>query len=303
MRDNEKKGEPKRAKPAGKSFAPPAQPVAAAPVMKVRAASAPTPPAEVVPPFVAPPVADETPVVATEAPGATDQMTAVVPEISLASVEVVPAVAETAPSAAGADVPAPADAVAAADVEPVVLVSAESVSISSDRPTPASTSVSPPFSKGIFDMASTFTAPTTPAAVAEKVQAAFGGINEQAKSAMEKSAKFGEELKELTKGNVEALVASGTIIAKGAESLTQEVVEYSKKNFESTTAMFKSVAAVKSPTELFQLQSQFAKSSFDSAVAEASKLSEAFVKLAGEVAQPISNRYAVAAEKLKVSAL
>ena len=67
--------------------------------------------------------------------------------------------------------------------------------------------------------------------------------------------------------------------------------------------MFKSFAAVKSPTELFQLQSEFAKSSFDSAVAEASKLSEAVVKLAGEIAQPISSRYAVAAEKLKAAAL
>ncbi|WP_238995609.1 phasin family protein [Sphingomonas solaris] len=152
-------------------------------------------------------------------------------------------------------------------------------------------------------MATSFDAATNPAAAAEKVQAAFGGMNDRAKSAMEKGAKFSEEMTELTKGNVEAIVASSKIVAKGAESLVQEATEFSKKNFESTTALFKSLAGVKSPTELFQLQSEFAKSSFDAAVAEASKLSEAFVKLAGEVAQPLSNRYAVAAEKLKVPAL
>ena len=34
---------------------------------------------------------------------------------------------------------------------------------------------------------------------------------------------------------------------------------------------------------------------------EASKLSEAWMKLAGEVFQPISNRYALAAEKIKTT--
>ena len=145
---------------------------------------------------------------------------------------------------------------------------------------------------------------TTPNAkiAAEKVQALFGDFNERAKTAFEKSAKIGEDLTELTKGNVEAIVASARVAAKGAEALTQEAADYSKKSFETATGALKSFAAVKSPTELFQLQSDYAKSSFDSAVAEASKLSEAWVKLAGEVFQPLSSRYAVAAEKLKASA-
>jgi phasin family protein len=110
-----------------------------------------------------------------------------------------------------------------------------------------------------------------------------------------------EELTELTKGNVEAFVASGRVAAKGAEAMTQEVAEYSKKSFETATGALKSFAAVKSPTELFQLQSEFAKSSFDNMVAEASKVSESMLKLMGEIAQPLSSRYAVAAEKLKAS--
>ncbi len=150
-------------------------------------------------------------------------------------------------------------------------------------------------------MATNFTAATVNPA--EKVQALLGGLTTRAKSAAEKGAKFGGEMTELTKGNVEALVASGKLAAKGAESMTQEAAEYGKKNFESATALFKSMAGVKSPTELFQLQSEYAKSSFDSAVSEMSKLSEAWVKLAGEIVQPISNRYAIASEKLKSAAL
>jgi phasin family protein len=145
--------------------------------------------------------------------------------------------------------------------------------------------------------------PTSTKAVAEKVKTMFTEMNDRAKAAMEKSAKVGEELTEFTKGNVEALVASAKTAAKGAETLGQEVADYGKKSFESATTAMKSMATVKSPTELFQLQSEFAKSSFDGAVAEASKLSEAWLKLAGDVFQPLSSRYAIAAEKIKAAAL
>jgi len=155
-----------------------------------------------------------------------------------------------------------------------------------------------PFLKGYLKMA---TAPEMTYAAADKFQSMFGDVNERAKSAVEKTSKMAEELTELTKGNVEAFVASGRVAAKGAEAMTQEVAEYSKKSFETATGALKSFAAVKSPTELFQLQSEFAKSSFDSMVAEASKVSESMLKLMGEIAQPLSSRYAVAAEKLKAS--
>ncbi|HVJ01836.1 MAG TPA: phasin family protein, partial [Sphingomonas sp.] len=58
----------------------------------------------------------------------------------------------------------------------------------------------------------------------------------------------------------------------------------------------------KSPTEFFKLQSDYVRSAFDSYVAETSKTTEAVLKLAGDAAQPISNRFAVAVEKAKVVA-
>jgi phasin family protein len=133
----------------------------------------------------------------------------------------------------------------------------------------------------------------------EKFQAMFGDFNEKAKAAVEKSSKIVEDLNELTKGNVEAIVESSKIAAKGAESLGQEAAEYSRKNFEKATATMKSFASVKSPTEFFQLQSEFFSSAFDSMASEASKSSEALLKLAGDVVQPLSSRAAVVSEKVK----
>ncbi|MCF8710135.1 phasin family protein [Rhizorhapis sp. SPR117] len=108
-----------------------------------------------------------------------------------------------------------------------------------------------------------------------------------------------EEVNELTKGNVEAVVESGKIAAKGAEALGQEAAEYSRKSFEKATATMKSFASVKSPTEFFQLQSEFFSSAFDTMASEASKNSEAMLKLAGDVAQPLSTRMSLVSEKVK----
>jgi phasin family protein len=141
------------------------------------------------------------------------------------------------------------------------------------------------------------------AQAADRIQAAFGDVNERAKTAVEKSAKLLEEATELTKGNVEALVASSKIAAKGVETLSQEAADYGRRSFEEASAALKSFAEVKSPTDFFKLQSDYARSAFDSFVAESSKASEKVIKLAGEVAEPITSRYAVAAERVKTLAL
>ena len=155
-----------------------------------------------------------------------------------------------------------------------------------------------PAQEEIQTMATTIETPSI-----EKAQAIFTDMSGRIKAAFEKSAKAGEELVELTKGNAEAVVASAKIAAKGGEALGQDAAEYSKKSFESAVALFKSFSQVRSPSDYFQLQSDYAKSSMESAVAEASKVSESLLKLAGEVSQPLSNRYAVAAEKLKAVAI
>ena len=138
---------------------------------------------------------------------------------------------------------------------------------------------------------------------ANRVQAAFGDINERSKTAMEKSARLMEEMTEIARGNVEALVASSKVAARGAETLTQEAADFSRRSFEASSNAMKSFAEVKSPTDFFRLQSEFARAQFDAMVAETSKVSERMIKLAGEVAEPITSRYTVAAERVKTIAL
>ncbi len=135
-----------------------------------------------------------------------------------------------------------------------------------------------------------------------KAQAMFTDFNDRSKAAVEKSTKLIEEANDFAKGNVEAIVESSKIAAKGLETLGQDAAEYSRKSFETATAALKTFATVKSPTELFKLQSDFFRTSFDSYVAEASKNTEAMLKLAGDAAQPLSGRIALVAEKVKTAA-
>jgi phasin family protein len=136
----------------------------------------------------------------------------------------------------------------------------------------------------------------------EQFKTVFGDVNERAKAAVERSAKIVEELADLTRGNVEAIVASSKVAAKGVETLGQDAAEYGRKSFEEASAALKSFAEVKSATDLFKLQGDFARAAFDSAVAESARLSETMLKLAGDVVEPINSRYTVAAERVKTLA-
>ena len=139
-------------------------------------------------------------------------------------------------------------------------------------------------------------------AAAEQIKTVVTEANDRAKTAMEKNAKIIEELAELGRGNVEAFVASSKVAAKGIETLSQDAANYSRKSFEDATATFKSFTDIKSATDFFKLQGDFARSAFDSAVAQSARMSENALKLAGDVAEPLTSRYAVAAERVKTLA-
>jgi phasin family protein len=127
---------------------------------------------------------------------------------------------------------------------------------------------------------------------------AVSEFQNKAKAAYEKSAEVATEVTELTKGNVEAFVESGKIFAAGAQDLGKTYAEEAKSAYETMTADMKELAAVKSPTELFQLQGKIARRNFDALVATGSKNTETFLKLANDAFAPLTGRVEVATEKL-----
>jgi phasin family protein len=133
---------------------------------------------------------------------------------------------------------------------------------------------------------------------ADRFQTLFAEAGSKGQEALEKSRRTAEELTELTRANVEAIVEAGKIAATGAKTVGEEALQRAREGLELNVAEFKSLSQAGSPTEFFQLQSEIARSNFDRMVASFSQLTESTVKLAGEAIQPLSNRAAINAEKL-----
>jgi phasin family protein len=130
----------------------------------------------------------------------------------------------------------------------------------------------------------------------------FADVQTRAKTAYAKGTEFAGEATEFTKANLEAVVESGKIFFTGAQELLKDNVETGKTVIETVTEDAKKVAAIKSPTELMQLQGEIARRNFDAVVAYGSKRTEAWVKLYNDAFAPISNRVSVAVEKVKTAA-
>jgi phasin family protein len=129
------------------------------------------------------------------------------------------------------------------------------------------------------------------------LQTLFADAGERSQDLVKKGQKVAGELAELTRANVEAVVEAGRVAAEGSRALGQDAVSSSRAGFEQAADAIRSLAEAKSPTEYLQLQGDFARASFDRAVAESARLTESFVKLAGEAFQPLSNRASANAER------
>lgn len=131
----------------------------------------------------------------------------------------------------------------------------------------------------------------------------FADAQSKAQEAFEKSTAMFGDYSDFAKDNAEAVVESGKILAEGLQDMGTNLVAESRSAFETVSGELKDLAAAKSPTDFFKLQSDMVRKSFDTAVAYGSKNSEAMLKLASDVAAPISGRVSVAVEKVRQSAV
>ena len=127
---------------------------------------------------------------------------------------------------------------------------------------------------------------------------AISDVQAKLQTAYDKSASMVTEMTDLAKGNVEAVVESTKLFAAGVQELSKSYAEDAKSAYETATADIKEMAAIKSPTELFQLQGKIIRRNFDMFVATSTKSSDAAIKLANEAMAPISGRVNLTTERL-----
>lgn len=124
----------------------------------------------------------------------------------------------------------------------------------------------------------------------------------RAKTAYAKGSEYFGDYSAFNKGNLEAVVESGKILAGGIQDMGRTYVAEAKTAFATITADVKEVAAVKSPTELFQLQGKMMRRNLDNVMSYTSKNTETMVKLANDAFAPLSSRISLAVEKVRKAA-
>jgi phasin family protein len=117
------------------------------------------------------------------------------------------------------------------------------------------------------------------------------------KTTMDKAMKTAEEFVSFGHGNIEAIMKSGQIWMTGLQDLSKSFAATAQAQMEETVSTMKTFAGLRSIKEAVDLQTSFARTSFEKALSETGKITEHSMKLAEQAMAPITARVTFAVEK------
>jgi len=124
----------------------------------------------------------------------------------------------------------------------------------------------------------------------------------QAEEVQAKMTKGYEDMAAYNRENMEAVLAAGAALAAGAKTLSEHGVALAQKSIETGVSNAKALAAAKDLNEVVTLQSGFAKTAFETFVADVQKFQELSAKVAQEAFSPIQERAKAPAPVVKMAA-
>ena len=95
-----------------------------------------------------------------------------------------------------------------------------------------------------------------------------------------------EDFQKLGKDNVDVAMKQLGTVSKGWQAIATEVADYSKKSFEDGSAALEKLLGAKSLEKAIEVQSEYAKTTYEGFVAQATKLGELYTDLAKETYKP-----------------
>lgn len=101
-----------------------------------------------------------------------------------------------------------------------------------------------------------------------------------------------EEFQKIGKDNMELAMKSVGEFNKGFQAIATEITDYSRKAFEDGAQTFEKLAGAKSVEQAVEIQTEYAKKSYEGFVSQASKLSEMYVELARGMYKPVESAVA-----------
>ena len=95
-----------------------------------------------------------------------------------------------------------------------------------------------------------------------------------------------EDIQQYGKEQLETVVASATTLQNGMQAIASAYGDYTKKSFEDTKSMVEKLSGVKSLDKAIEVQTEFAKSSYETFVAESQKIAGLYTDLAKQTFKP-----------------
>jgi len=96
-----------------------------------------------------------------------------------------------------------------------------------------------------------------------------------------------EDIQQYGKEHLETVVASATTVQNGLQAIASAYGEYTKKSFEDTKSFVEKLSGVKSLDKAIEVQTEFAKSAYETFVAESQKIAGLYTDLAKQTFKPL----------------
>lgn len=96
-----------------------------------------------------------------------------------------------------------------------------------------------------------------------------------------------DSVQQMGKEQFEAISTATAALTKGWQSIAAETTDYSNKSFEKSRVLAEKLLGVKKIDEAFQIQSDFAKSTYEDFIAEATKIGELYSSMTKEAFKPV----------------
>lgn len=126
---------------------------------------------------------------------------------------------------------------------------------------------------------------------------AVAATKEQIEKASAAVLKAYDDMAALNKDGVDAYVSAGNILAKGMEELSKSMFAFAQASAEANVATAKALMGAKTVNDVFTIQAEFARTQFDTMVAESTKMSEYGLKVANEAFEPLQAQANATVEK------
>jgi phasin family protein len=124
----------------------------------------------------------------------------------------------------------------------------------------------------------------------------------RAKAAADRAVALSKNAVEFNRENVETLLESGKIAAKGAQEIGKTNVKYTRENFVEASRALQGLFSVATPKDVLAKQADYVRSGLDRVMDQTSNNADAVVKLAGKAYQPIADRVSEIRKELKKAA-